>query len=258
MRFILILPQVIPRHGLISVFWLMFTPALSCYSLQMKKIIISTFALLVLFSAGCATKDIKKNPEYRKLSAKYDRMKLDQDAKDKKVAAAHEAITARFRDDINSGAISVRTVNGVLIIYVQDTFAFKPNSPDLNDAFEAKLKVLAEEFAKTPDKMIRVEGHTATGGGMSKAELQKYPSSWELGAARAISVVRYFQNQCNVKPENMVVVTFGAFRPIASNNAESGKKLNRRVEISLVDNNLYNPGVIPSRIDETLLISEDN
>jgi chemotaxis protein MotB len=224
----------------------------------MKKILTLTTALLILFSIGCASKDVKKSPEYRKLSAKYERMKLDEAANDKKVADTQAALTARFKEDIDSGAIKMHIVNGVLIIYVQDTFAFKPNSPDLNEAFEAKLKILAEEFAKTPDKMIRIEGHTATGNTMTKAELKRYPSSWELGAARSISVVHYFQNKCGVKPDRMVAVTFGAFRPIASNQFEAGKKLNRRVEISLVDSNLYNPGVIPNRIDDSLLVSEDN
>lgn len=216
-----------------------------------------TLMLALLVFIGCAAnKDITKNPEYRKLSDKYQRMKMDQAASDKKIEDAKFALTERFRHDIEAGNLNMRVVNGVLVIYAHETFAFKVNSAELNDVFKARLVALAEVFAKTPDKMIRVEGHTAIQG-MSKADLLKYPSSWELGAARSISVVRYLQDKCNVKPENLVVVTFGAFRPVASNIAESGRIKNRRVEISLVDSNLYNPGAIPNRIDELFLISEE-
>ncbi|MBX3723447.1 MAG: OmpA family protein [Turneriella sp.] len=143
----------------------------------------------------------------------------------------------KFKEDIAAGNMEVLERNGIVFLYIHDTFAFKPNSAELTAAFKGKLKNLTDEFARAPGSIIRVEGHTATGA-MSLADLKKYPTSWELGAARSVAVVRYLQENCGIQPARLVALSFGAYRPIASNGSEAGKSKNRRVEISLVKKGL--------------------
>jgi flagellar motor protein MotB len=74
----------------------------------------------------------------------------------------------------------------------------------------------------------RIEGHTDNqpllGG--------KFPSNWELSAARAVSVLREFTAQ-GVPPTRVSAAGRGEYVPRASNDTEYGRGQNRRVTILL-------------------------
>ncbi|HEX9815165.1 MAG TPA: OmpA family protein, partial [Myxococcota bacterium] len=74
---------------------------------------------------------------------------------------------------------------------------------------------------------IAVEGHTD-----DVPVARRYPSNWELAAARASSVVRLMV-ELGVGPERFKVVSRGEFAPIASNETAEGRAKNRRIEIQL-------------------------
>ncbi|WP_295305168.1 OmpA family protein [Accumulibacter sp.] len=60
----------------------------------------------------------------------------------------------------------------------------------------------------------------------------RYPTNWDLAAARAIDVVRYLQAQ-GVDARNLVAESFGEFQPVASNATPQGRAKNRRIDIVL-------------------------
>ena len=85
------------------------------------------------------------------------------------------------------------------------------------------LEAFAEIFRDLPNP-IRVEGFTdnvpiANG---------RFPSNWELSAARAARVVRLFEAS-GVAPARLSATGFGAQRPVASNATPEGRARNRRV-----------------------------
>jgi chemotaxis protein MotB len=102
----------------------------------------------------------------------------------------------------------------------------------LRAEFEPVLRKIAETFARFPDRVIRVEGHTAVAP-------SRWRSSWDLGAARAVAVVRFLQEKAGVEPSRLLAISFGEFRPRASNSSEALRQKNRRVELVLVDRPLY-------------------
>ena len=59
----------------------------------------------------------------------------------------------------------------------------------------------------------------------------RYPSNWELSAARATSVLGFMVEQGRVKPDLMTAVGYAEHRPIASNNHLAKRVKNRRVRI---------------------------
>lgn len=81
---------------------------------------------------------------------------------------------------------------------------------------------------KEGDYQIIVEGHTDN----VAISTDKYPSNWELSAARAISVIHFFETQ-GLPVNRMQAVAFGETRPIAPNETEAGRQTNRRVQIIL-------------------------
>jgi chemotaxis protein MotB len=61
----------------------------------------------------------------------------------------------------------------------------------------------------------------------------RFPSNWELSAARATGVVRYLVAQ-GVNPNILSAQGFGDSRPAASNDTAQGRAKNRRVEIVIM------------------------
>jgi chemotaxis protein MotB len=111
---------------------------------------------------------------------------------------------------------------------------FKPASAELSEAGLDTLAALATHLDSTYARhRFRVEGHadnTPVGGQL----LEKYPSNWELSAARAAAVVRFFTDELNFDAARFEVVAFGDARPAAPNNTARGRRQNRRIQIQVL------------------------
>ncbi|MGH7228741.1 MAG: OmpA family protein [Nitrospiraceae bacterium] len=95
------------------------------------------------------------------------------------------------------------------------------------------LKQVSEILKGVPDKHFRVEGH-ADNVPIGPSLQEMFPTNWELSKARATSVVRYLIEEGGLDSASVSVVGYGDTRPIASNETEEGRKVNRRVEIVLL------------------------
>jgi chemotaxis protein MotB len=73
-----------------------------------------------------------------------------------------------------------------------------------------------------------VEGHTDD----QPIASGQFPSNWELSAARATAVVRYFIRD-HVGPGRLAASGYGAMHPLTTNATATGRARNRRVEIVL-------------------------
>ena len=77
-------------------------------------------------------------------------------------------------------------------------------------------------------KEITISGHTDS----VPIHTPRFPTNWELSAARAISVARRFQS-LGIEPDRMSATGYGEWQPIETNETEKGRTANRRVEIFL-------------------------
>ena len=53
--------------------------------------------------------------------------------------------------------------------------------------------------------------------------------------ARALSVVRYMQQDLGFPPDRMAATGFGEYRPVAEGNTPEARALNRRIELKLTE-----------------------
>ncbi len=74
---------------------------------------------------------------------------------------------------------------------------------------------------------IRIEGHTDNRNIISG----RYRTNLELSSARAVSVVEFFSKNLDIPAEIFSAEGRSKFEPIADNNTEEGRGINRRVEI---------------------------
>ncbi len=76
------------------------------------------------------------------------------------------------------------------------------------------------------DLSIEIYGHTDD----RPIRSERFPSNWDLSAARAAAVLRVFIDR-GVPQDRLAAGGRAEFRPVASNDTEEGRALNRRVEL---------------------------
>jgi chemotaxis protein MotB len=108
---------------------------------------------------------------------------------------------------------------------------FEPGGVTLTEGGHDALAALATHLDTTYTRhRFRVEGHSDNVPLSSRLQ-ERYPSNWELSAARAAAVVRFFTEDLNFDAARFEVAALGASRPAASNTTARGRRQNRRIEI---------------------------
>jgi len=142
-------------------------------------------------------------------------------------------LEATLRDEIADGGAEVRRAAGRLSVTLLDDLLFESGEAELADEGKRVLDRLGPILTGLPGHTVSVEGHSDNVR-IGPRLRERYPTNWELSAARATHVVRHFQNELDIDPERLEAVAYGAYRPVASNRTESGRAKNRRIEIVLI------------------------
>jgi chemotaxis protein MotB len=141
-------------------------------------------------------------------------------------------IETNLQKQIKAQQVKLEEVEGKLKVTFIDKILFNSGSVRINQEGKDLLLTLAESFKQNKNHNIIVQGHTDNV--LIKPEFQeKYPTNWELSAARSAAVVRYLQEKAGVDPERCVACGYSYYKPIASNLTEGGQQQNRRIEIIL-------------------------
>jgi chemotaxis protein MotB len=148
------------------------------------------------------------------------------------VKGTYQSFQDKMRDEIARGEINLEETGGKLRVGLVDKILFDPGEADVSKRGEEVLARVAEALVAIPDKQIQVSGHTDRMPINSKL-VERYPTNWELSAARAIHVVRFLAEKANVPAERLVASGYGEFHPVASNKTPAGRARNRRIEILL-------------------------
>jgi chemotaxis protein MotB len=149
----------------------------------------------------------------------------------KKVSGTYEELLGKMEKEIQQGQIAITELKGKLTVNVVDKILFDSGKAEIKPEGLEVLSRVVDILATASDKVIRVEGHTDNapiGGNLAK----KYPTNWELSAARALNVVRYLEKQ-GIDPHILSAVAFGEHRPAAPNDTPEGRTKNRRIAIVL-------------------------
>jgi chemotaxis protein MotB len=114
---------------------------------------------------------------------------------------------------------------GLVVTVVTNEVVFDGNRADLQPGGKKILNAIAPTLAKLPNN-IEVDGNT----NQLKAKTTYYPSGWELSAARASTVVRYFTSHGLAK-DRMSAVGFSDTHPLIPASDPRSVTLNRRVDV---------------------------
>ncbi|MBA2544448.1 MAG: OmpA family protein, partial [Deltaproteobacteria bacterium] len=146
-------------------------------------------------------------------------------------AAQFRSLVAKLQQMITSKELKVLPRNGRLIIALPNDILFDSGSTTLKPAGQKALEKIAAVLATIDDRNFLVAGHTDN----VPIKTGRYSSNWELSTERAVNVVTFLVKK-GMKPKVLSAAGYSEFDPIAENNSEPNKALNRRIEIVLQPN----------------------
>ncbi len=119
-------------------------------------------------------------------------------------------------------------------IGISGSVLFALNSDELRPEGRQILKSLVpplQVYLGERDEMLMVSGFTDDRP--VQATNQRFADNLELSAQRALTVTRALIQE-GMAPQRVFSAAFGAEQPVASNDSEKGRSLNRRVEMAPV------------------------
>ncbi len=159
-------------------------------------------------------------------------MKEKEDAI-KELKSTYNSFVSELHKEIKQGQIEITQLKDKLSLTMVEKILFDSGSASIKKDGQKVLSRIGEILAKVEDKQITIQGHTDNVPISSKLR-DRFPSNWELSAARATTVVRYLNEKANIDPRLLIASGVGEFRPVASNDTAEGRAKNRRIEIVLL------------------------
>ncbi|MBF0108021.1 MAG: OmpA family protein [Magnetococcales bacterium] len=126
----------------------------------------------------------------------------------------------------NKEAELIQSEQGVLLRLQSDKI-FRAPGLDLQDTIQSPLLEMAN-LLKEVDHEVIVSGHTDNAPPPSNLP---FTSNWGYSAAMAASVVQFLSETGGVPPMRLQARGMGQFSPIQTNESESGRTANRRIEL---------------------------
>jgi len=170
--------------------------------------------------------------ENRMLKAENASLVKAREEQVQKVSSTYESMLEKMKWEIEQGQVTISELKGKLTVNMVDSVLFDSGKAEVKKGGLQILGKVISILKDVRDKSIRIEGHTDDVP-ISRALAQRYPTNWELSAARAINVARYLQDQ-GIDPANLSAVAYGEWEPVATNDTPEGRAKNRRIEIVLV------------------------
>ncbi|MCB9777599.1 MAG: OmpA family protein [Alphaproteobacteria bacterium] len=151
--------------------------------------------------------------------------------------AAYQDMLSRFQKLIDAGRLKVKIVDGRMIVELATDILFASGKAELSKEGRESLAEVGAVLADIPDRAYQVEGHTDD----VPIQTAQFPSNWELGSARAVTVVRTLI-EAGVPAPRLSAASYSEHHPVADNATKEGKSANRRIEIVVVPDLSQLPG----------------
>jgi chemotaxis protein MotB len=162
-------------------------------------------------------------------------LKEQVEAKEKELAAlrsTQDELVEDLKKEIADKQVQVERVRDQLRVEMVDEILFDSGEAVIKPAGLEVLRRVGAVLAKTQGREIEVQGHTDNVrivGQLAK----RFPTNWELSAARATNVARFLQDEAKLDPALLFAAGFSEYRPRAPNDTDEGRRRNRRIEILL-------------------------
>ena len=167
------------------------------------------------------------------LKSEIQGMRATLDETQSKVAEASappaaEPAPAQRYPELDDLGIDYGMRDGNMVISIPSSISFASGQATLSKDGQKALKKVASTLKKDyGDARYRIEGHTDT----DPIKKSKFTSNRDLSIARAMAVLTYLVEECEIQDDQCIVAGHGQYDPVAGNKSDPEKAKNRRVEI---------------------------
>lgn len=152
---------------------------------------------------------------------------------------ATEELGDKVEEDLNKeglltgdydGYIDMEITSQYVTLTLNGAILFNSGSAALKDESMQFMSKLGEVLARYGEHDIEVMGFTDS---VPVRPTSKFADNMELSQARAYSVYKYLVKEKDMSEERLECAGRGEQEPIASNDTEEGRAMNRRVEVRI-------------------------
>lgn len=188
---------------------------------------------LAVFASGCSRKLVKQQEQQiADLQAEVATLEGDLATERERTAQLNADLEAALGDMRAKEQVWMQEREGLTHVTLDGEVTFASGSARLTSDGKEILDRIWEVIGEYPERNVLIEGHTDDVPIAPKWQ-HRFKSNWELSSARAHAVLHYVRGKFNTDPTKIGAVGYGEHRPIADNGTPEGRKLNRRVVITI-------------------------
>jgi chemotaxis protein MotB len=152
---------------------------------------------------------------------------LEKQEKVRQQVDRYEQLLDYLKENDLQNKVQVNLSEQGLHVIITDSIMFLSGHAELLEGSRNLLAEVAGVLGSEVQSVV-VEGHTDN----DPISTGRFPSNWELSAARSSAVVRHLLTlKSALEPGRYLATGYGEYRPIDTNETPAGRSRNRRVEI---------------------------
>jgi chemotaxis protein MotB len=170
----------------------------------------------------------------QQLSGKLAETQAERDKLEGELKRVQSELAKVLEPEINAGNVRIKRRGNELVVELSDQILFDSGHAEINEGGEKVLAHVAPSLLRLEGYTIQVGGHTDRTRVVNPETQERFPTNWELSAARATNVVRQLEERGKVPGARLMAAGFAQYRPVAGNATADDRKKNRRIELVLL------------------------
>jgi chemotaxis protein MotB len=146
------------------------------------------------------------------------------------MAALQQQLSGSLSSSLATGEIAVHQTPQGLVISLRELGFFDSGEAVLLPGAAQKIERVGR-ILMSRGLSLRVEGHSDN----QPINNANFHSNWELSAARAMTVLLLLVDDAHYDPTHIAMAGYGPYRPVADNATSAGRRLNRRVDLVVLE-----------------------
>ena len=151
--------------------------------------------------------------------------------------ADYRQLLERFKPLMDAGKLRVKIAKGRMVVELASDVLFSSGSAHLGQEGKMTIIEVTGLLASIPKRTFQIEGHTDD----IPIRTDRFPSNWELAAARAITVLRTMV-EAGMPADRISAASYAESQPALPNDSKENRSANRRIEIVVVPDLSTLPG----------------
>ena len=145
----------------------------------------------------------------------------------------YQQLNQNLQSEVAANQVQIKQLQNRLEVTMVNSILFPEGGWDIHQQGRQQLSKVLPSLQGLTGKQIVIQGFTDSLP-IEEPLARRFPTNWDLAAGRAISVVRYFEEQ-GIDPNQLSAVSFGKYHSIAPNDTPEGRAQNRRIKIEIQD-----------------------